>query len=180
MNTDFWLDEITWESRPTREFIRQLLLQGKFAFGRLKRSTCTDFAAKCGTVLYFWKNLWQPVTTWFVARQLWTWVVIKSARSLFNLFCRNVAKHVARFCGSGFIWPLESSYSNTITAPPYARTIRELYFLPPHTRPCKNTCMGGLNAVWWRFLFIDEKSLYAQPWVIHVWVEILAFPPEHG
>ena len=34
MNTDFWLDEITWESRPTREFICQLLLQGKFALGK--------------------------------------------------------------------------------------------------------------------------------------------------
>ena len=64
--------------------------------------------------------------------------------------------------------------------PPHARTIRELYFLPPHTRLCKNTCKGGFNAVWWRFLFIDEKSLYAQPWAIHVWEEILAFRPEHG
>ena len=31
--------------------------------------------------------------------------------------------------------------------PPHARTIRELYFLPPHTRLCKNTCKGGFNAV---------------------------------
>ena len=36
-------------------------------------------------------------TTWSGARQIWTWVV-ERATLLFNTFCRNVAKQVARFC----------------------------------------------------------------------------------
>ena len=38
----------------------------------------------------------QPSTTLFVARQVWKWMV-KRATSLFNLFCSNVARQVARF-----------------------------------------------------------------------------------
>ena len=40
------------------------------------------------------RKLQQPL---FVARQVWMWVV-KRATSLFNSFCSNVAKQVARFC----------------------------------------------------------------------------------
>ena len=36
-------------------------------------------------------------TTWFVARQFWTWVE-KGAASLFNSFCSNVENQVARLC----------------------------------------------------------------------------------
>ena len=39
----------------------------------------------------------QPVTTLFVVRLVWTWLV-KRATSLLNLFRCNVAKQVARFC----------------------------------------------------------------------------------
>ena len=136
MNTDFWLDEITWESRPTREFIRQLLLQGKFALvGKtvnMYRFCCEIW--NCSLLLEkplaTCNNLICCETVVNVGGRL------KSARSLFNLFCRNVAKHVARFCGSGFIWPLESSYSNTITAPPPP---------PPHpTQELFGNCISSL------------------------------------
>ena len=39
----------------------------------------------------------QPAATWFVARQVWTWVV-KRATSLLNSSCSNVSKQNALFC----------------------------------------------------------------------------------
>ena len=39
----------------------------------------------------------QFATTWLVAKQVWTWLV-KLATSLFNSFCSNVPKQVARSC----------------------------------------------------------------------------------
>ena len=40
--------------------------------------------------------------TWFVGRQVWTWVEQRAA-SLFNSFCSNVENQVARFCGAFYL-----------------------------------------------------------------------------
>ena len=61
----------------------------------VRLATYTDFAAKSTTT--FRNKVLQPATNWVDARQALTWLV-KGATSLFNSFCNNVAKQVARFC----------------------------------------------------------------------------------
>ena len=67
--------------------------------GPVKRASCTDFVPKSRTTLYrhFLQQIFATCLTWVVARQVWTWLA-KRATSLFNSFCGNVAKQVARFC----------------------------------------------------------------------------------
>ena len=93
LNTYLWLDKFRGSDAIHRSYVTccktSLLWVGK-------RATCTDFVAKVELLSTFWNNFSQPVTTWFVAIQVWTWVV-KQAESLFNSFCRNVAKQDAFF-----------------------------------------------------------------------------------
>ena len=71
--------------------------------GPVKRATCKD--TKSGPTLYFS----QPATTWFIAKEVWTWVV-KRVTSLFNSFCSNVAKQIARLCCPVPLIKLEKSH----------------------------------------------------------------------
>ena len=94
VNTDFWLDKITPESRHTREL--RYLLQKSVPWAG-KTPNMYRFCWKVELLSTFCKNFSQPATTWFVARQVGTWEV-KRATSFFNLFCSNVAKQVACVC----------------------------------------------------------------------------------
>ena len=53
VNTDFWLDKITRESRHTQELRHFLQNANQVFLGPVKRATCTDFVAKSRTTLYF-------------------------------------------------------------------------------------------------------------------------------
>ena len=69
VNTDFWLDKITWELRDTQELGH--LLQN-ICLRPVKRPTSTDFFAKRRTTLYVCNNFSQLTTTrWFVALEVW-------------------------------------------------------------------------------------------------------------
>ena len=92
MNTDIWLGKITRGSRHTQDL--RHLLQNRFAC-----ATCTDFVArkKKRTALNFattFRNLPQPG----LLRDRFDSQAVQRAASLFNSFCSNFAKQVARFC----------------------------------------------------------------------------------
>ena len=68
VNTDFLLDQITRESRHTRE----LLLTAQQVFlGPVKRASCTDFVPKSRTTLYrrFLQQIFATCLTWGVANK---------------------------------------------------------------------------------------------------------------
>ena len=72
--------------------------------GLVKCVTCTDFVAKrrstsCNTFL-------QPATAWFVARQVWLWVV-KCAVLLFNSFCSIMSQNNSHIFVADFTVALE-------------------------------------------------------------------------
>ena len=68
VDTDFWLDNIRRESRRTREL--RHLLQNKFALGWKNAQHVQIFS-----VSTFYNKFSQPAIAWFVARQVWKWLV---------------------------------------------------------------------------------------------------------
>ena len=58
------------------------------------------FLQKVELLFTFCINFSQPATTWFVARQVWKWVV-RRATSFFNSFCSNVAKQGGNYMRPG-------------------------------------------------------------------------------
>ena len=113
VNTDSWLDKITRESRHTRQlrhFLQNKLtwnysLPSVIAFPNLQPvADPGEGSGGPGPPLSKGLDDRPPplskgldaalATTWFVARQVWMWVV---KRRNVAQFCRNVAKQVARF-----------------------------------------------------------------------------------
>ena len=68
VGTNFWLDNIRRESRCTREL--RHLLQNKFALGWKNAQHVQIFSFST-----FYYKFSRPATTWFVARQVWKWLV---------------------------------------------------------------------------------------------------------
>ena len=87
VNTDFWLyTGVT--SLPANQV----------CLTPVKRTTCTEFAAKSRTTRYFLQPLFASCSNPICFRTGLVWVV-KRTISLFNSLCTNVAKQVARFRG---------------------------------------------------------------------------------
>ena len=95
-----------------------------------------------------YKNLSQPATTWFVARQVWTWVV-KRATSLLNSFYSNVAKQVTRFC-----CPFTMRQSSLKVRHRIILTRKEL--MKKYMSPCR------LNLIHFYTLFVKNQLLSFQ------------------
>ena len=102
VNTDFWLDKITPESRHTREL--RYLLQKSVPWAG-KTPNMYRFCWKVELLSTFCKNFSQPATTWFVARQVGTWEV-KRATSFSTCFAAMLQNKlhvfVSRFTVSWF------------------------------------------------------------------------------
>ena len=104
----FWLDKFRGSDAIHRSYVTCCKTSLPWVG---KRATCTDFVAKVELLSVFWDNFSQLATTWFVASQVWTWVV-KRAESLFNSFCINVANKLHIFLP---ILPYLNSQVNTQT-----------------------------------------------------------------
>ena len=63
----------------------------------LNRATRTDVVTKSRTTLYFLQQMFATIKNLICSKTGLMWVV-KRTTSLFNSFCSNVAKQVARFC----------------------------------------------------------------------------------
>jgi len=65
--------------------------------GPVKLTTCTDLLQKEELFSSFCKNFWQPATAWFVARRVWTWLILTSNITLqliFQQFCQIVLPYL--------------------------------------------------------------------------------------
>ena len=82
LNTDFWLYQITRESCHVRDG---------------KSRNMYRFVAKVELFSSFYNNFWQPATTWFVARRVWTRVILTTNIALqliLRQFCHIVLPYL--------------------------------------------------------------------------------------
>ena len=98
VNTDFWLDKITRESRYTREFNH--LPKTSLPWAAKTRQHVQNLLAKKRTAFYFLQQLFVTCNNLVAVRQdRFDLSVVKRATSLLNSLClRNVAKQVRVFC----------------------------------------------------------------------------------
>ena len=96
MNIDNWLVKIMWELCHTWDLVTYCKTSLPWL---VKCATCTDFVANRRTSLYFLQKLFATFNNLLNSCKTGrcdSWVVKRT--SLFNLFCRNVAKQVLHFC----------------------------------------------------------------------------------